>query len=114
LSQVAAGEELPDNAGEEAYAELQKVVQLLDFLILEMVVEPKLTQDDVDLLPGEDRELLIEIAQRERDTDAVGRRLGVEPLSRWETFRHRHHCAEDCDGCQAVLSDFSTVDVGAV
>lgn len=119
---AARGEELlppPQDEGssevsDEEYEGLQKMVELLDFLIMQMVVEPKLEQEDVDLMPTEDRELLISIAQRERDSDAVGRTLGVEPLSRWETFRREHRCAPDCPQCEASIQAHSSVDVGSL
>lgn len=107
-----AKDEKSEDVSDEEWGELQKMVELLDFLIMQMVLNPKLSQEDVDAIPTEDRELLIAIAQRERDTDAVGRRLGVEPLYRWETFRSEHGCAPDCPECQKCVQAHSSVDVG--
>ena len=109
--EVTVGEDLPEPEGEAAYEEMLKLVELLDLLIMEMVLEPKLSQEDVDAMPGEDRDLLLAIANRERDVDAVGVRLGVEPLSRWDNFRGRHNCPEDCRPCQAVRQFYSSVDL---
>jgi hypothetical protein len=82
----------------------------LDNLLRQMVVEPELP-DGVDLdqiiLPV-DYHYLLRIAQREIDYDAEGRYLwGAEPLSRWDTFRTEHSCAEDCEGCSRVRATFS-------
>lgn len=43
-----------------------------------MMVEPKVTEEDVakGLVPYEDIELLMELATRQRDVDAVGKHLG--------------------------------------
>lgn len=111
---LPTGEDQPEPAADEAYDELVLMVELLDLIVMEMVVEPKLTQEDVDEMPGEDRDLLLAIANRERDVDAVGRRLGVELLSRWDTFRHGHNCAEDCRPCQEIRQFYSSVDVGSL
>jgi hypothetical protein len=45
-------------------------------LVALTVVEPELTADDVDSLPFEDVEMLVEFATRARDIDAVGHHLG--------------------------------------
>lgn len=90
-----------EGEGDEALAEtrdyLVSVVRL-------MVVEPDLSalsweEIDAVLLP-EDFHFLLELGQRERSYDALGRRLwGLEPLDRWATFRTLHGCAEDCPAC---------------
>jgi hypothetical protein len=111
---LGVGEDLAEPEGDEAYEEILRVVELMDLLIAEMVVEPKLSQEDIDAMPGEDRDLLLAIANRERDVDAAGVRLGVEPLSRWDTFRERHHCTEDCRSCKEVRQFYSSVDLGVL
>jgi hypothetical protein len=108
------GEDMPDDKSDEAFEELGKLVELLDMLVMQMVAEPELTQEDVDQMPAEDRDMLLAIANRERDVDAVGRRLGVEPLDRWDTFRHFHKCAEDCPSCKKVREHFSSIDLGSL
>jgi len=97
--------------------DLKQMFELFDLLVLEMVVEPSLSLEDLDPaegIPREDYDMLVSIAQRERNTDAAGVTIGVEPLSRWETFRRHHECAEDCDACEAMRRELSTVHVGAV
>lgn len=62
----------------------------------------------IELIPPVDYKWLLEIAFLEEDRDGQGRLLwGVERLSRWERFRHRHNCPEDCASCEAVRRDFS-------
>lgn len=90
----------------EASAQLQKAIadedrstmttetlvnleEFMEFLLPEMVVAPPITPEDVkDRLPSEDKELLVQFAQRARDLDAVGRHLaGLEQLAEWRRFR---------------------------
>lgn len=59
---------------------LGELYELNMWLVAEMLVDPVLDVDQVKQLPSEDIDLLLDIALRERDTDARGRRLGVAPL----------------------------------
>jgi FtsP/CotA-like multicopper oxidase with cupredoxin domain len=71
---------------EENPVDLDKLGELYElnmWLVSQMLVEPTLTADQVKLLPAEDIDLLIDLAMRERDTDARGRRLGVAPLNQF-------------------------------
>ena len=58
-------------------------------LILVTVKEPgDLTEEDVDDLPAEDKELLAEIATRQRDYDALGHHIaGLHKSADWRRFR---------------------------
>lgn len=85
---------------------------LKSHIIVATVVEPALTQAEASEIPVEDRDMLYAIAMRERDTDALGVRLGVEPLSRWATFRGKHGCPPDCPACNEAVGELSTVDLG--
>lgn len=97
---------------EERYQTAKDMASLLDWLVADMVLEPQLTQEDVETIPGEDRDMLVSIAQRERDTDHLGVTLGVDPLSRWDTFRSQHKCPENCAACEKVRQEFSSVELG--
>lgn len=103
---------------EERFKMAQELVELVDFLLLEMMVEPKLTREEVGEIPGEDRDMLAAIAQRERSVDARGVRLGVAPLEAFHEFREFHGCDEHgdagCPSCKALQQRFSSVDVGGV
>lgn len=103
---------------EERFAMAKQLVQFLDFLLTEMMVEPKLSMEEVAKIPGEDRDMLIAIAQRERNTDARGVRLGVAPLNAFHEFRELHGCVdrepEGCPSCQTLQQLFSSADLGRV
>ncbi len=135
LQQILTGAALgPDTAGAENGAspeekvEAQRemvrgLIELTEWLVVEMVVEPKIELDDLPGFPQEDLDMLVSIAQRERDTDALGVRLGVTALSRWEVFRRHHGCekrevelgaGEECPDCQAVRGELSTTHMGPV
>lgn len=63
-----------------------KLAELYDlncWLVSDMLVEPSISPDQVRLLPAEDLEWLILLAQRDVDTDALGVRLGVAPVDRF-------------------------------
>jgi hypothetical protein len=74
------------------------------------LVDPPLSAEELQSsgVPAEDIDLLASIAMRERDTDARGVKLGVMPLSRFDTFREEHGCPPDCPACEAVSGRFST------
>lgn len=86
------------------------LAQLRRHLAAMCLVDPALSADELlsSGIPAEDIDLLASIAMRERDTDARGVKLGVMPLSRFDTFREEHGCPEDCPACQEVSGRFST------
>lgn len=74
----------------------QKVAQTIEHgieiqheLVAEMLVEPKVTAEEVGRgdFPAMDIRMLLEFAERRRDTDAAGNRLPVIKLSDWAGFR---------------------------
>lgn len=103
-SQINGDTDRPDITLEQ----VKELFELHKWLVVQTVVDPVLEMDDLPDLPQEDLEFLTQIATRERTTDAAGRSLGTEPLSRWDTFREKHECAEGCEACQAVVDVFST------
>ncbi len=111
-------EEAKRRAEEEQYKQAKDLVLMLDTLLVEMIVKPKLTLEEVSQIPGEDRDFLLEIAQRQRHTDALGVRLGVAPLSAFREFRELHGCEHveppGCEACAALQQQFSTADLGGV
>lgn len=107
-------EEAPAAAGmtEEGHA----VRGYLDEIVLKTVVEPKLTLEDLGtgqldddpLLPTVDYKWLVDLAFGNMDYDGEGRRVfGIEPLTRWATFRDFHECAPDCASCGLLAAAFS-------
>lgn len=58
------------------------------FLVSKTVVEPEVSQEDVADLPAEDIEMIVEIATRQRDMDAVYRHLsGLDTQESFRQFR---------------------------
>lgn len=78
------------------------MTRLKYFLAAGMVVEPKVTEQNfIDgKIPPNDASLLGAIAIRERDTDALGVRLGVAELSAFERFLRVHECSPGCEACK--------------
>lgn len=105
---------------------LRKFTAFQRHLVAEALVEPASTYDEITeavrngSLPEDDLAMVAEIVQRLRSHDALGVRIGVEPLDRWAAFRDAHGCVagvdghEGCEGCQKVVERFSSVDVGEV
>ena len=62
--------------------------EFYDKLVAATVKEPELTEEDVHTLPYEDVELIVEIATRQRDVDAVGHHIaGLHTSREWRKFR---------------------------
>lgn len=74
----------------------QRVLQMIEHglqieheLVAEMLVQPKVTAEEVGRgdFPAMDIRMLLEFAERRRDTDAAGNRLPVIVLREWAGFR---------------------------
>ena len=62
--------------------------EFASFLVSKTVVEPAITQDEVEEIPAEDIEMLVEFATRQRDIDAVFRHIsGLDQLESFRQFR---------------------------
>lgn len=58
------------------------------FLVSVTLIDPKIEPEEVDDLPFEDVQLLIALATRQTDRDAVGHQLGgLELTEEWKSFR---------------------------
>lgn len=62
-------------------------LELRDWLVAQMVVKPELTPDDVIELPEPDVEMLLEFAERKRNTDSLGVVLPIVVLEEFARFR---------------------------
>lgn len=89
--------------------DVKALYELNEWMLCWSLIEPEITPADLPELPEEDLEMLVQIVSRERDVDARGVRLGVEPLSRLERFRHHHECPPGCEACEAALRDLSEI-----
>lgn len=91
---------------------LQEYVDHQRALLVEMLVSPTITVDDLPDIPEQDVEFLVRVANRSATEDAAGRTLGFEPLNKWAIFRDFHGCADDCPSCGAVRDTLSTAIAG--
>jgi hypothetical protein len=74
--------------GEVTEETIREQFEFYRFLVARTVVEPQLDPSDVGDLPAEDIEMLVELASRNRDVDAVGHQLaGLERQADWRRFR---------------------------
>lgn len=65
-------------------------------LVALTVVSPTVTEEDVAELPYEDVELIVEIATRNRDLDALGKHIaGLEKSASFRQFRQLEYFNED-------------------
>lgn len=85
---------LPDDVDEEPSPEqkkenLTKLANFHQWLISKTLVEPELTPEEVkDTVPTPDKEVLVELASRRRDMDAIGHQIGgLEVSADWRKFR---------------------------
>lgn len=73
---------------EEAQERIARLADFQRWLIAQAVVEPQIEEEDVDSLPTEDIDCLVELATRGRDQDAVGHHIsGLEESAEWRRFR---------------------------
>lgn len=74
---------------EQKKENLTKLARFHQWLISKTLVDPTLTPDEVkDTVPTPDLEVLVELASRKRDLDAVGHQLGgLEVSADWRKFR---------------------------
>ena len=90
----------------------QDLVGLTNRLVLRAVVEPKLTLAQASTIDPYDKAMIVGIATRRLEFDAAGRRVGVEPLDTFATFREEHGCPEECPACSTSRDRLSTVHGG--
>jgi hypothetical protein len=62
-------------------------LELRDWLVATMLVEPAIEPDDVRQLPEADVRMLLEFAERKRNEDAKGVRLPIVVLDEYDRFR---------------------------
>lgn len=86
------------------------LAELTRWLVTQTLVDPKVTEAEIasGVVPNEDLVMLTQIASRERNTDARGVELGIEPIDRWEVFRQYHGCEETCSKCDHAIEELST------
>lgn len=81
----------------------EDIIQQADFynkLCAITVKNPAVSEDDFasGAVPFEDKELIVELATRQRDLDAVGHHIGgLEKVSAWRSFRGISDSYEDVE-----------------
>jgi hypothetical protein len=98
LVQVALGVA----SGEDTKPSVELIKQqkeFTDLLVLQTVVEPKLTPEVVQDIPFEDKDFLVAIATRQRDLDAEGEHIaGLTKSERFRRFRRLGEFDENVEG----------------
>lgn len=88
IPEVAGAEPAPLSE-EEALAAIQKLADFQTWITTVAVVSPEITAEDVPELPTEDTEMIVAIATRQRDLDAVGHHIGgLEASADFRRFRN--------------------------
>lgn len=99
LPELVSAGEFPNHLVDAAIAVAQTdqkvtreaIVEQAEFyrhLVAKTVKSPEITPDDVKDLPFEDIELIVSLAMRQRDIDAVGKQIaGLDKSDDWRKFR---------------------------
>lgn len=73
-----------------------------DELVKRTVIDPPITEEMLDSkngIPYEDKEMIVEIATRQRDLDAEFNHIGgLDKSEKWRKFRGLGHLYEDVEG----------------
>lgn len=81
-------QQLYGNLDEVKLDDIKAQAEFYDYLVLQTVVEPKLAAEDLNTIPFPDIEMIVELATRARDVDAVGHHIGgLEATAAWRKFR---------------------------
>lgn len=87
IPEVAGNEPEPMDE-EEAAKALNRLADFQSWVVAASVVSPAITEADVPALPTEDSEMIVAIATRQRDIDAVGKHIGgLDTNDDWRRFR---------------------------
>lgn len=78
---------------------IEQQADVYNKLVSLTVKEPNVTEEDVAELPYEDVEMIVELATRQRDIDAVGHHIGgLEKLEEFRKFRSLGFSSENLSG----------------
>lgn len=98
---------------EQVSQEGEAVRGYLDGLVKQVIVEPELSEAELEFLPPVDYRWALSIAMGEEDYDGEGRRLwGREPLNRFQLFAQEHGCDPSCGSCGRVRDRVSAAVAG--
>lgn len=86
-------------SGELTAEVISQQAEFYNKLVVASVVDPAVTEEDVPELPFEDVEMIVEIATRQRDTDALGHHIaGLHTSKDWRKFRGLEDFYPDVEG----------------
>lgn len=103
-TKIGTGEKI--DLGDDGDKKRELLGQALDFnafIVEQTVIEPKVTAEEVrtQQIPAEDVDLIVQIALRKTDFDAVGKHLGgLETVESFRKFRGLDTSIEDLLGAQ--------------
>lgn len=78
---------------------VEQQADFYDKLVAISVVDPIIAEEEVKDLPFEDVDLIVDLATRQRDVDAMGRHLGgLHKSEEWKSFRRGDSLDPALDG----------------
>lgn len=78
---------------------IEQQADYYSLLVTLAVVDPVIEAEDVASLPFEDVDLIVDIASRNRDVDALGHQLGgLHKSEEWKAFRRGDHLDPAVEG----------------
>jgi hypothetical protein len=92
---------------------IKEGLELKDWLVAHMLVDPKVEPEDVAELPEQDVKMLIDFAERRRNTDRDGVRLPIVLLEEYAQFRDGPSGGTDDGAGEPVGAGVSGADGGA-
>lgn len=98
-----------DEAADSRVAEgIRRLGELTKRLVVESLIDPKLTYEELDDVPEDDLEKLMRIVSRRDPFDSAGRVIGALPVSDLAAFQETHGCPPDCGHCQEAARALQT------
>lgn len=99
-------------AEDESRLVLRQLAAVNRHMVVNALVEPKLTVDELEHIPMPDLEMLAALINRSVAVDAAGRRVGVVPTDQFRVVLEAHGdepCPPDCPSCEKARRGLSTV-----
>ena len=97
-----------EEAAARAHEGIRRLGELTKRLVVEALIDPKLTYEELDDVPEDDLEKLMRIVTRRDPFDAAGRVVGALPANDLSAFQAAHSCPPACEHCIEALQALST------
>lgn len=110
--------EKDDQAADRLQKRLRDLAELTKRIVVEAVVEPKLTIEMIDAgdVPWDDLEELFRLCTGQQPFDSAGVRVGVERVDAFLQFQREHRTGKclgpDCPRCARALDSLSSLHAG--